>query len=87
MKKLKMKDVFTKEGYEGLTAAQRRFYLKVEQAAENSGLRRYPSTRSAVFANIPDEWWGKYTAEHIGEVAALLKKVYEDGRNYPNPDA
>ncbi|MEG2421248.1 MAG: hypothetical protein RSB55_06830 [Oscillospiraceae bacterium] len=87
MEKLKMKDVFTKEGYKNLTPAERRHYLKVEQAQASSGLRNYPSTCSAVFANIPDEWWDKYTAEHIGEVAALLKKVYDDGRNCPNPDA
>ena len=68
MKKLTMKDVFTREAYENLTAAERRRMLKYEQAKEYSGLRRYPSTCAAVFARIPSEWLDKYTAEHIGEI-------------------
>lgn len=80
MKKLKMKDVITREGYECLTAAERRAQLKIEQAKECSGLRRYPSTCSAVLDRIPDDWWGKYSAEHIGETMRLLKAAYDDGR-------
>lgn len=81
MKKLRMKDVFTREAYECLTAAERRHYLKVEQAKEYSGLRRYPDTCSAVLNRIPTEWWGKHPAEHIGEVMRLLKEAYDDGKN------
>ena len=78
---LKMSDVMTKEAYKGLTAAERRLLLKVEQAKEYSGLRRYPTTCGAVFNRIPDEWWDKYSAKHIGEVAALLNAAYGDGKN------
>jgi hypothetical protein len=86
MKKLKMKDVITREGYECLTAEERRAQLKVEQAKECSGLRRYPGTCSAVLDRIPADWWDKYSAEHIGEVMRLLKAAYDDGRRYPSPD-
>lgn len=78
---LKMRDVMSAEAYEGLTPAERRKLLKVEQAKEYSGLRRYPSTCAAVFDRIPSEWWDKYNAQHIGEVAALLKTAYDDGKN------
>lgn len=86
MKKLKMKDVITREGYECLTAEERRQMLKVEQAKECSGLRCNPGTCSAVLDRIPAEWWSKYSAEHIGEVMRMLKAAYDDGRNYPSPD-
>ena len=52
MKKLRMKDVITREGYECLTAEERHAQLKVEQAKEISGLRRYPSTCSAVLLAV-----------------------------------
>ena len=55
MKKLKMKDVITREGYECLNAEERRAQLKVEQAKEQSGLRRYPGTCSAVQMYIKTE--------------------------------
>lgn len=86
MKKLKMKDVITREGYEYLNAKERRLQLKVAQAKECSGWRPWPDTCSALAARIPDEWWSKYSAEHIGEVMRLLKAAYDDGRNYPSPD-
>ena len=86
MKNLKMRDTLTNEADECLTAAERRAQLKVEQAKECSGLRRYPGTCSAVLDRIPDEWWGKYSAEHIGEVMRLLKAAYDDGRQYPIQD-
>lgn len=86
MKKLRMKDVITREGYECLTAEERRAQLKVEQAKEYSGLRCNPGTCSAVLDRIPADWWGKYSAEHIGEVMRLLKAAYDDGRQYPSPD-
>ena len=78
---LKMRDVMSVEAYEGLTPAERRRLLKVEQAKEYSGWRRYPSTCEAVFDRIPPEWWDKYSAQHIGEVAALLEAAYDDGKN------
>ena len=81
-RRLKSKDVFTREGAKALTAEERRFYLKVEQAKEYSGWRNYPSTCSAIFENIPEEWWSKYTAKQIGEIAALLKVVYDKGVQY-----
>lgn len=84
--KLKMNDVMTREAYECLTAEERRAQLKVEQAKECSGLRRYPGTCSAVLDRIPAEWWSKYSAEHIGEVMRMLKAAYDDGRQYPSPD-
>lgn len=86
MNKLKMRDVIARREYVYLTAAERRQILKVEQAKECSGLSRYSSTCSAVLARIPDEWWGKYNAEHIGEVMRLLKAAYDDGRQHPSPD-
>lgn len=79
-RKLKMKDIFTEEAYECLTAEERRMELKRQQAAECSGWRRYPSTMSTLHERIPEEWWSKYTAEHIGEVMALLKAAYDDGK-------
>lgn len=78
--KLRMKDVFTKEAFEELTPEERRRELKYQQAAEYSGWRRYPTTMSKLHERIPAEWWEKYTAEHIGEVMALLKIAYDDGK-------
>lgn len=86
MKKLRMKEVITREGYECLTTEERRAQLKVEQAKECSGWRNYPSTCGALLDRIPDEWWSKYSAEHIGEVMQLLKTAYDDGRQSPNSD-
>lgn len=86
MKILKMSDVLTREAYESLTAEERRQMLKVEQAKECSGWRKFPATCSALAERIPAEWWGKYNAEHIGEVMRLLKAAYDDGRQYPSPD-
>lgn len=53
MKKLKMKDVIAREGYECLTAEERRAQLKVEQAKECSGWRNYPGTCGALLDRIP----------------------------------
>lgn len=84
MRKLKMKDVFTREAYGegGLTAEERRHQLKIEQASEYSGWRRYGDTCDALLKQIPHEWWEKYNAEHIGEVMSMLKTAYENGRYY-----
>lgn len=60
-RKLKAKDIFTREAYEGLTAEERRYTLKVEQAKEYSGWRAYGTTMSRLLKRIPDEC-GMYTA-------------------------
>lgn len=81
MKKiLRAKDVFDKMAYRDLTAEERRQILKWEQAKEYSGWRRYPSTCAAIFSNIPEDWFDRYTAKELGEIAALLKTVYDKGR-------
>lgn len=80
VRKLKAKDVFTREAYEGLTREERRRELKKQQAAECSGWRRYPTTMSRLMERIPASWWDTYTAQHIGEVMGLLKAAYDDGR-------
>lgn len=84
MKQLKMGEIMTKEAYKSLTAKERRAMLKITQAEECSGWRWYPTTCAKLVARIPAEWWGKYSANHIGEVMALLKVAYDDGRNAPS---
>ena len=79
-KKLKAADVFTAET-DTLTPDERRIILKLEQAKEYSGWRRYPDTCNAIFANIPVDWYNRYTAKQLGEIAALLKVVYDKGRS------
>lgn len=86
MKKLKMQDVLAPWAYKYMTAAERRLMLKAEQAKECSGWRRYPDISNALIERIPEAWWNKYTAEHIGEVMQLLKAAYDDGRQHPSPD-
>lgn len=80
MKKLKMKEAVSKEAYKCFTAAERRIMLKWAQVKECSGLGRYPKTCEEVGKRIPEDWIHKYSAEHIGEVMAMLNSVYEDGR-------
>ena len=63
VKKLKAKDIFTREAYEGLTADQRRRELKVQQACEYSGWRGYPTTMHLLVERIPAEWWDRYGHE------------------------
>lgn len=82
MAQLKMRDTLTKEAYEALTAEERRHILKVEQAKECSGWRRYPTTCSKLVDRIPSEWWSTYSAQHIGEIMALLKSAHDDGITY-----
>lgn len=84
-RKLSMSDVFTREAYgpNGLTAEERRRWLKLEQAKEISGWRQYPSTCEAIFKNILDAgMFDRYSAMQLGEIAALLKKVYDKGVAY-----
>ena len=80
-RRLKAKDVFTAEA-KGLPAAERRAMLKLEQAKEYSGWRAYPDTCSAIFDNISDDMFDCYTARQLGEIAALLKQVYDKGVQY-----
>ena len=79
--KLTMKDTLTPEAYKTLTAEERRGVLKCEQAKEYSGLRAYPTTCRRVMERIPEDWWDKYPAEHIGEVMQMLNRAYNDGKN------
>ena len=62
-----------------MSAEERRYTLKVEQAKEYSGWRAYGTTVSKLLERIPDEWWDVYSAQHIGEVMAMLKRAYDDG--------
>lgn len=55
---------------------------KAIRAQKASGWDRYPDTCAAIFANIPEEMADRYTAAQIGEIAALLKKVYDKGVLY-----
>lgn len=82
MATLKMRDILTREAYEGLTAEERRHLLKVEQAKECSGWREYPTTCSKLVDRVPAEWWAKYSAQHIGEIMSLLKAAHDDGITY-----
>ena len=79
-RKLKMRDIFCRDAWRYLTAAERRRQLKIEQASEYSGLRAYGHTCSRLLARIPAAWWDKYSAEHIGAVMRLLYDAYGDGR-------
>lgn len=82
VRKLKAKDIFTPEAYEGLTPEERRRELKIQQACEYSGWRRYPGTMAKLVEHIPSDWWDTRTAQDIGEVMALLKQAYDDGVSY-----
>lgn len=86
MKKLTMKDIFSSDAYEAMTAEERRHELKVQQAAEYSGWRKYGDTCSALLARIPDEYWGKYSAREIGDFMRLLKIAYDDGKSNRSDD-
>lgn len=86
MKKLKMREVLTEDAYACLTAEERRAVLKAEQAKEYSGWRNYPTTCAKLVDRIPEDWWTKYSAAHIGEVMALLERAYSDGRQNPSRD-
>lgn len=60
-----------------LSPEDRRQAIKMQQAAEYSGLRDAPNA-AEMLARIPPEWWGNYTAEHIGDVLALIKRACEE---------
>ena len=80
MKKLTMSGTLTKEGYKALTAAERRYTLKVEQAKEYSGLRPYHTTCERIIDRIPADMWDRYTAKQIGEIMQLINIAYNDGK-------
>lgn len=82
VRKLRAKDIFSPDAYEALTPEERRRQLKIEQACEYSGWRRYPTTMSKLLERIPSDWWDTRTAQDIGEVMALLKVAYDDGVSY-----
>lgn len=86
MKKLTMKDIFSRDAYEDLTAEERRRLLKVEQAKEYSGWRRYGDTCAALVDRIPEEYWDKYSAKEIGDFMRLLKIAYDDGKSNRSDD-
>lgn len=86
MKKLTMKDVFTRDAYEAMTTEERRHELKVQHAAEYSGWRRYPTTCSKLMERIPEEYWDKYSAKEIGDFMRLLKIAYDDGKSNRSDD-
>lgn len=69
---------FTSET-DDLSPEEKRSILKVEHAKDYSGWRRYPTTCGKLLDRIPDDWWNKYSARHIGEVMRLLEKAYSEG--------
>ena len=70
--------ILTKEA-EGLSPEERISIIKVERAKDYSGWRRYPDTCQKLLERIPGEWWGQYSAKHIGEIMRLLEVAYKDG--------
>lgn len=64
---------------EDLPLEDRVSILKCERAKDYSGWRRYPTTCDRLLDRIPSEWWGKYSARHIGEVMRLLERAYSEG--------
>lgn len=82
VRQLRIHEVLTPEAYEGLTAQERRTLLKAEQAKEYSGWRQFPTTMSKLTERVPADWWDKFSAQHLGEVMALLKKAFDDGIAY-----
>lgn len=66
-----------------LEDAERERLLKYERAKEYSGWREYPATCEGIFANIFEAgMFDKYSAVQLGEIAALIKKVYDKGVAY-----
>jgi hypothetical protein len=79
MAKLKMKDVFTREAYECLTASHRRLLLKVERAKKYSKWGKYPTTCEAIMQHLPDDIWERYTAKQIGEIMDIANDAFVAG--------
>ena len=65
-----------------LTRKEKAGIRKWETAKKLSGWSRYPSTCNQIFSRIPAEWADRYTAQQLGEIAALLKGAYDDGVQY-----
>jgi len=80
-KKLQMKKTITQEGYEVLTAKERREILKCEQAKEYSGYRKYPDTCNHIFSFIPADMMERLPAKELGEIAKIINKAYQAGKN------
>lgn len=59
---------------------------KIRHAHQASGLDRFPDTCRAVFATIPEDFWFRFTAQELGDIAALLYETYQRGREDPLPD-
>lgn len=36
----------------------------------------------SVFTDIPSDWYAQYTAKQLGEIAVLLKQIYDKGVAY-----
>ena len=64
---------------EGLSPKERISIIKIERAKDYSGWRRYPDTCQKLLERIPNDWWDKYSAKHIGEIMRLLEAAYKDG--------
>ena len=64
---------------EGLPLDERILITKCEQAKRFSGWGCYPAIASKLVERIPEEWWGKYSAKHLGEIMRLLERAYSDG--------
>ena len=60
-----------------LPPEDRRRAIKMRQAVEYSGLRDAPNVED-MLARIPPDWWGNYTAEHLGDVLRLLFQAGND---------
>ena len=80
MKKLTMRNVLTKEGYKALTAEERRYTLKIEQAKEYSGFRPYGTTCERILEQIPEDVLERYTARQIGEIMQVVNAAYQAGK-------
>lgn len=85
LERLTPKTVLTKEGYEGTTPAERRRIVKQETVRRLSKWGNITETYIRTRARIPDDWWDKYTPDHLADVIDLLKQAYEDGRDDPRP--
>ena len=60
-----------------MSPEERRRAIKMRQAVEYSGLRDIPNVAD-MLARIPPDWWGNYTAEHLGDVLRLLFQAGSD---------
>ena len=79
----KLTDEDAPTGPDGLTASKRHRENKLSWAMQLSGWKQDPDTCHAIFANIFEAgMFDKYSAVQLGEIAALIKKVYDKGVAY-----